>query len=363
MSRPADERLRRHDAKEGGFILAMVVALLFTISVAGATGYMVVSSEFALASADQDGREALAAARAGIHRFVSEQLGQVGSTVDYAIGDAVVTVTARKLAEQDSLNHRYYLTAEATVSDIRTPDLPARRSVGAYATHRLSPIPHKGALWVSGGTTYVYGYLGDADIDGSDHATTGDCSGGGTAGVAGMVRVGAVNLYGFWPPATATISGSPATRTYAGFSAFSDSTNLRWDVLSNPDFPVDFEQAPPDFGSLPADSFPVVRYNGNLDATTYWSGRGVLIVTGRLRTFYNFEWDGIILAGELGYSYAPSGYDEPEYNGMVIGGLNSSNPTLYVYNGRYNYHSCNVYAANRSLSYLELMENTVVELN
>jgi len=84
-------------------------------------------------------------------------------------------------------------------------------------------------------------------------------------------------------------------------------------------------------------------------------------VTGRLRTFTGFSWDGIILAGELGYSYATTGDPPPEFNGMVIGGLDPSNPNLYVYNGTYNYHSCNVYAADAALSYLELIENTVFE--
>lgn len=342
---------------DGGFILAMVVFLLFAIGVAGTTGYLVVNNEFTLARADKDGREALAVARAGLRRFVAEQIGQVGDSVSYAIGNGIVTVTARKMFEQDTLNHLYYVRSEATVADIRTPNLPSRRVVGAYAWHRKRPIPHKGALWVSGGSTRIYGYWDDAVIDGLDHATTGDCPGGGTAGTAGIVRVGSVYTYGYWGYA-ATYGGNPASVAYSSYSAVLDSTKIRWDVLSDPSFPVDFENSPPDFGSLPADSFPLIRVNGNLYAGASWAGRGVLIVRGDLWMYTNFTWDGIILAGQIRYSY---GNPAPVINGMVIGGLNSSNPNYYVYGGEYNYHSCNVYDANESLSYLELMENTIFE--
>jgi len=51
MDRPGRfDRPRRagtRDARRGGFVLAMVVFLLFAIAVAGSMGYMVVNSEFA----------------------------------------------------------------------------------------------------------------------------------------------------------------------------------------------------------------------------------------------------------------------------------------------------------------------------
>lgn len=346
---------------EGGFVLAMVVMLLFAIAVAGTTGYLVVNNEFALADAARDSHEALAVARAGLQRFTAEQLGRVADSAQYAIGNGIVSVTAHKVVEQDSVNHLYYLEAHASVTDPRVPDLPTSRVVGAYGWHRLRPIPHKGAVWISGGTSYMYPYYDDAVIDGSDHATASDCSGGGTSGVAGLVRVQGLSYLS--STYSYSVSGSPSSVTYPSFSAFADSTGIRWDILQDPDFPVDAEGwPPPDFDALPADSFPVWRYDGNLTATYTSSGRGVLIVTGTLYVYGNFTWDGIILAGTYRYSWSTYGGPSPVFNGMVIGGLDGPNVQFVNYGGTYNYHSCNVYAANLALSYLELQVNSVVEL-
>jgi glycine cleavage system regulatory protein len=67
--------------ERGGFVLVFVVMMLFAISVAGAAGYIVVNTEFAMARSSDEGAEALAVARAGLHRFVAEQLGVVGNGV------------------------------------------------------------------------------------------------------------------------------------------------------------------------------------------------------------------------------------------------------------------------------------------
>ena len=59
----------------GGFVMVMVVFLLFAVAVAGATGYQLVSAEAALASGAGEAQEALAAARAGLERYVGEHIG------------------------------------------------------------------------------------------------------------------------------------------------------------------------------------------------------------------------------------------------------------------------------------------------
>ncbi len=71
-----------------------------------------------------------------------------------------------------------------------------------------------------------------------------------------------------------------------------------------------------------------------------------------------FSWDGIVLAG------AVDDILEGYVDGMVIAGFDG--PNLYsTINFRLdvNYHSCYVYRANESLSYLELLANTVSEVN
>ena len=48
-----------------------------------------------------------------------------------------------------------------------------------------------------------------------------------------------------------------------------DSIGLRWDVLTDLDFPVEFENTLPNFASIPLDSFPIIRYTGWITANLY----------------------------------------------------------------------------------------------
>lgn len=340
-----------------GFALALVVFMLFAVAVAGITGYQVVSGELSLATQSRDGQKALAVARAGLQRFLGETVGQVGDSVRYAIGDGIATITTRKVLEKDSLNHLYYVRSVGTVADVRTPLTPARRAVGEYAWHRISPVPHKAGVLMTGGALQVEYY---ARVDGSDLATSADCPGGGTAGVAGVGTAGtAGTLYTSYG---ASIAGTPAVdSSYADFQAVYQTAGIRWDILTDPNFSVDFDGVPP--SGIPADSFPLVRYQGDLAASEGWSGRGVLIVTGKLQMWHDFVWDGIILAGELEGVFAWGAANGPQVRGILVGGLNGANPSVEVQSGLYRYDSCNAYAADRALSYLEVVPNTLYEDN
>jgi hypothetical protein len=344
---------------EGGFALALVVLMLFAIAVAGVTGYQAVSTELVLSTQNRDEQKALTVARAGLQRFLGEQIGEVGDSVSYAIGDGIATVTARRVVQKDSLNHLYYLRSTGTVADPAAPANPARRSVGTYAWHRLDPIPLKGALWVSGGNVNL-SYDGTlyADVNGFDHSTAGDCPGGGTAGTAGVVHGGTVFTTGT-PPSRGSFVGSPDGFGYPGFSAMYNAVGVRWDILTSPSFPVDFENSMPDFTSPAlADSFPVIRFDGDL-TQHFTNGHGVLIVSGTFVPGFLFSWDGIILAGALG---DVSNYD-PEVRGMLIAGLNGSNPDVTLQSGTFYYHACNAYKADAALSYLEVVDRTFFEIN
>jgi len=194
-----------------------------------------------------------------------------------------------------------------------------------------------------------------ATVDGHDHATSSDCPAGGTAGVAGAI--GARN------PTTSyagSLSGNPDRGRYNSVSAVIDSTHIRWDILSDPNFPVEFDGSPPTWASLPADSFPIVRFVGDLSANWAWSGRGVLIVTGRLTMQSGFTWNGIVLAGELGD--VPS-WAYPTVRGLLIGGLDGTDDAVQLRSGWFYYNSCYAYAADKALSYLDPVDNTVFEVD
>lgn len=336
--------------ERGGFVLALVVMMLFAISVAGAAGYLVVSAEFNMARQAGEGAEALSVARAGLHRFVSEQIGVVGDSVSYAIGGGIAMITTRKLAEEDSLTDLYLLRSEGTVSDIFTPGSPARRVVGAYAYHHRRPLAHHAALMVAANAAYAQNTGGL--IDGNDYNVAADCPGGDATDITGAIaRTATGQVSG------GVLAGSPVGEQWGGgFPQIYDSVGLRWDVLSDPTFPVDFEGTPPVWASLPADSFPVSRVNGYFNPGSSWNGRGVLIVNGELDASSAFAWDGIILAGSM------DDIHEGTVRGMLIAGLDGPNPYTTVYwRGTIRYYSCYVYEANESLSYLELLPNTMFE--
>jgi hypothetical protein len=318
----------------------IVVMMLFAIAVTGATGYLVVSTEFRMARYASQADEALTVARAGLQRFVAEQLGVLGDSVTYAIGDGTALVTTRKLFEFDADNHMYIVRSEGTVSDVFLPGSPATRVVGGYAYHRLRPLDHHAAVMINVPTVAA---TGTGTVSGTD-----DC--GSVAPITGAIATSVVS---------GPVTGSPASEIWAGgFPQIYDSTGLRWDVLSDPSFPVDFEDSPPDFGALPADSFPVIRYNGNLYATSSWNGRGVLIVTGQFDQAAGHEWRGIVLAGWV------DDYNHGKLDGLLVGGLGGTTPYSFmeVNNGEYKYDYCDAQDANMSLSYLELLENTVFEV-
>jgi hypothetical protein len=298
----------------------------------------------------KEGAEVVSIAHGGMQLFLAEQTGAVvGDSVVYEIGLGIAIVTSRKLMEQDSLNHLYYLRSEGTLSDIRVPGAPvATRVVGAFAWHRLNPLPHRAAVIFAGNDINVSQNDG-GDVDGDNHSWSGQCPGWASADITGSIAEGHTG---------GAINGNPDDAHLAWAQTdMADSLNLRWDILEDPNFEFEFDGSPPNFASLPADSFPLVRYQGNLAPGSSWSGRGVLVVTGMFGPTTSFDWDGIVLAG--------STEDEIEghIEGMLIVGLDGPNPTqdIEVWMD-IDYNSCYVYAANRALSYLELVDHTIFDV-
>ena len=330
-----------------GFVIAFVVFMLFAVSLASIAGYMIVGSEFELSRYSGQGAEALTVARAGLERFAAEQFGVVDDTVAYALGDGVVTIVARKVLTHDASTDLYFLRAEGTVSDPRMPASPARRVVGGYAYHHRRPIPGFAAVTVGADTVEVHGAAVGFDQDPS----------GACVDAGGPPSIGAIATMDVVQGATGELTGAPPSRTWpGGWAAIRDSIRVRWDVLSDPNFPVDHENALPTFSSLPADSFPVIRYTGSISPG--WVGRGVLLVDGVFDPTEPFFWKGIVIAREV------DDIIQGEIDGMLIAGLESPGieGTVEVWTD-VRYHSCAVGAANESLSYLELIRESVHEIH
>ncbi len=105
---------------------------------------------------------------------------------------------------------------------------------------------------------------------------------------------------------------------------------------------------------MPADSFTVTRFTGNLLAPSIACGRGVLIVTGNLTPANGFSWDGIVLAG-----YVVTTNNNFTINGLVVGGLDGAglltdyDDNTYIY-----HHRCNAFKAGKRLSHFKPVGST-----
>jgi hypothetical protein len=158
------------------------------------------------------------------------------------------------------------------------------------------------------------------------------------------------------------ITGTPPALALGTQDAVVDSVDLAWDVYSDPTFPVDHDGSWPSFSSLPSDSFPVIRRNGDFSPNWTHSGRGVLIVTGTLRIpiFSFWYWQGIVMARDVD--------DVPRWafwtlQGTLVTGLESPMPDWEVESGNVDYHSCYVTWAGYSLAHLSPLKNSWWEVN
>jgi hypothetical protein len=272
-------RIERWPAQdEGGFVMVMVVLLLFAIAVAGATGYQLVAVEADLASGAEESQTALAAARAGLERYVGEHVGVPGDTTTYVIADADVYVVPRRVVAYDSVAKPdvYLIEAVAELEDPRHPEAPARRTVRQYARLNKRPVRTTAALMsVAGtvvttdtvrGTDQALGGARGAEID----KWTGDCK----AAAAAQSVIGVAALSTSTTGSTAnTTFGTQARVAYPSAAAVLDTAGLRWSVLKDASFPIPYTGTWPNFAALPADSFPVVRVTGNLTVTSSTPGQ------------------------------------------------------------------------------------------
>lgn len=130
-----------------------------------------------------------------------------------------------------------------------------------------------------------------------------------------------------------------------------EAVGVPWSVLSDREFPVDYEGTLPNFGSLDPGSFPVIRVTGDFFPSAAESGRGVLIVTGDLGIPANsgWQWKGIVMTGGL-RDFGPESNFLLE--GMLVAGQGSPMNNWDMDNGRILYHSCYVSWAGASLAHL-----------
>ena len=256
-------RLEVVDDPRGGFVLALVVLLLLGIGVAGAAGYQVVLSEALLSVHAKETQTALSIARAGLQSYMGKQIGVHEDTVTYSIegGDAVVT--ARLVSEINDFETLYLLGSEGVYTDPTFTGSAARRTVYQYAVKREVALEHVAAVTQASGNVYVDD---NARLWGNDQASVADCEQTSGDLVAVLMGSGGLSISG------SPLNGSADSVTYGSYAAVLDSLGINWSVLTSTDFPVDYQNSWPSCG-LPADSFTVTRWSGNLTAPSGACGR------------------------------------------------------------------------------------------
>ncbi|RMH20320.1 MAG: hypothetical protein D6701_03890 [Gemmatimonadetes bacterium] len=349
-ARPRRSSRLRSDADERGFALALVVLLLFAIGVAGATGYQIVLAEATLSVQNSEAQRAFAIARSGLARFVGEQIGLFPDTATYAIlgGDAVVV--ARKVSDIDDYETLYLLTSTGIYSDPSSQSAPARRIVHQYAIHKETPLDWLAAYTQAAGNLRVDS---GAWTYGQDISSPSVCPEGGGPDVPAFA-LGAGSAQ-FDP--TYVVAPQDSIRI-GSYQAMVDTLDLNWDLLTDPAFPVDYEDQWP--GYIGPDSFPVVRFNANRVGYNWTSGQGVLIVNGDFVPRDGFWWFGVILAKRF-RPLSSGGWFSQWFTvyGLVVSGLGDTKKDTHIgpY-GRIFYHRCNVVRAGRALGHFRPIGST-----
>ncbi len=333
------------DDPRAGFVLALVVLLLFAIGIAGAAGYRIVLNEAQMATHAKETQRALSIARAGLQRYIANQIGVHDDTVTYAIENGDAVVTARLVTEIDDFESLYLLGSEGVFTDPTFRGNAARRTVYQWAKKREVAIDHFAAITHASGNVYL---RISSDVDGDDQATVGACTQTST-NIGGVVRGGGSLIIEGGDP----IHGHPDDTDFGFYDAVMDSLGLDWSLLTDTGFPVDYENTWPGCG-LPSDSFTVTRFTGNLSAPSSACGQGVLIVTGDLTPGNNFYWDGIVLAG-----YVVSTFNNFRIYGMLVGGLdNGGVQTNYNNDTWVRYDRCKAFKSGRRLSHFQPIGST-----
>lgn len=351
-------------ADEGGFALMLVVFLLFAIGVAGAAGYRVVNTEGAMALTDEQGSQAFTAAHGGLERFMSEYRTSLPVEATYVLPmdpnqDVRAVVTPTLMWNGPVPNRTYRLRSVGTFVDPRFPGSAAERAVSVLAEHRLTLVRFHGAL-VSPSLDITIDNLPQYGIDGRDTATSSECSYGGTVDVRGVVGGGSISINpGNSVAGSPGTGGPPRSISYGSSAAVLDSLDVAWDAITDPSFPVEHDDVWPDFGTIPVDSFPVIRWNGNLGTDTRADdhvGRGLLIVNGEFDPDPGFEWDGIVIAHDIDQM---NDGEQWTIRGMLVVGMDGSGDALtFADDIQIHFHSCNVARAGAGLARLIPLSGT-----
>lgn len=342
-------------AGEEGFALILVLFVLVGLTAMATAGFLSTDSEYQVSESHASNLHAFNAASAGLHEYLGTSITGVDTLV-FSYPNATATAWGEQMLTLTPNREMLRISADAQyVSPVGDT---ASRRLHTFAVHTLKVgnLNAQAAL-ASGAGIDKNG--GAGTISGFDVATTSDCPTGGTADKAGVaVPPGGYNQNG----GSSVPEGSPdIDESQTGIDLL-NATGIDWnDIVNqggiNPDYTV-----PPDtwpnLASLPPNEWPLIYVTSpNATLGPGESGRGVIIARYDVTMSGNFDWDGIMLVGGAVIS---DGFQE--INGATVTGLNLllgesvSDTDLGNGNKVFQYHSCNVLAAQQALTVERLHE-------
>jgi len=330
----------RERAQQGGFALLVALLALVGLTALATGGFLMANSERKTATNYRDVVDALYVADAGLSQYLGTHRGTPSGSQTYSYGSrGSAAVTASQLVDLGSDGSVWSLSSTGTTSGGTSRTV----TTVAYLDINVLPVP-PGAL-TSGGGVKKNGASGG--IDGTDQCGQ------------KPQKAGVVLPPGGWSGKDNMITGNPKILESSTPFAGVITANEWQSILDGGRIPHTYDVPPdnfPDFSTLPSDEWPVIYVSGNGTFDSGEAGRGVLIVSGNATLKGNFDWDGLVMVGG---SVTDNG--QGTLNGAVMSGLNSllgqnvtSDDLGDVLNGtkRYNYHSCNLASAGKSLAVL-----------
>jgi hypothetical protein len=301
--------------EERGAALMIVIVALVGLTVLGAAGLTMTTSDIRHSENVEASIEAFYAADAGLFQYFGSKAD--GTTADtFTVGSSTVIVTPTLISNLDGGQPMYRVRSVATHTVAGVSTTRAVNALGVYVPATPGGVTVNAAL--ASGT----GMLKNGDsgtISGVDQASAGDpaCPDSPGATVAGLsVPPGGYTQSGGDP----VPEGDPdIDESAADGVELLENTGIDWEELSEGDHAT-YSVPPdawPDYDALPSDEWPVIYVDGSVALDPNHSGRGTIIVTGNLEMQGTFEWDGVLLVG--GYMTS-NGYQTIE--GAVVTGLN-----------------------------------------
>ena len=336
---------------EGGFVLILVLFVMAALTVTVSGAVLVTQSDHATARASVDANRTLHLAQAGLMLFVSDRGASRVDSLVYDMGGGRVVVRARRISTT-GLEEVHEISARATVRSQRGQY--EMREVRQLAVLELRPFNPPGGYSTTSRNLSVNG-----TFSGTDLSTNGQC-----AELARGNRTGLIGVAGGLQDInSATLQGQPRYEFEADTAALRNRASTEWNELLDPGTPFDYEVpavAWPAFMSLSASTYPTIRVRGDFTGDAAKSGRGLLVVEGRVNFGTDFVWDGVILAGDVVYPQQTN----VVVRGTVITGLNA-NASISTTIGpnargvpRFGYDACKVLWSSRGIARFRMLPNT-----